>query len=334
MGIMAMRVLFLGGTGVISYASVRLAAERGYQVTVVNRGRTGSRPVPDGVEVLTADVRDQASLAAAVAGRTFDTVCDFLSFTPDHLEQSLRVLDGATGQYIFVSSASAYQTPVRRLPITESTPLANPYWQYSRDKIACEELLVRRWRDEQFPVTIVRPSHTYDQTMTILGGRHAMLRRLLRGDEVIVHGDGTSLWTLTHSSDFAQGFVGLVGHAGAFGQAVHITSDEWLTWDEIVACLARAAQVEPRIVHVPSDAIHAADPDWGDGLLGDKANCTIFDNSLIRRLVPGFACQIPFSVGAHQIVAYHREHTAQQPRQAETEQTIAALLERYRISQP
>ncbi len=328
---MTTRVLFLGGTGVISHASVRLAVERGHQVTVLNRGQSSVRPVPGGAELIKADVRDPDSLARAVAGHRFDTVCDFLSFTPDQLEQSLQALSGAFGQYIFISSASAYQTPARVLPITEATTLANPYWQYSRDKIACEELLVRRWREQQLPVTIVRPSHTYDRTGTILGGRHTMLKRLLNGQEVIVHGDGTSLWTLTHTTDFAQGFVGLLGHAGALGQAVHITSDEWLTWDEIVGCLARAAGVRPRIVHVPSDAIRAADPDWGDGLLGDKANCTIFDNSLIKRLVPGFACRVPFSVGARQIVSYYTEHPEMLIQDAETEQTISTLLERYRV---
>ncbi len=324
-------VLFLGGTGVISHASVALAAERGFAVSVVNRGQTTSRPLPDGVETITADVRDRDGFAAALAGRRFDTVCDFLSFAPDQARQTVEVVRGLAGQYVFISSASAYQTPPRTLPITEATTLANPFWQYSRDKIACEAYLTDLWRTEQLPVTIVRPSHTYDKTMTVLGGRHAMLRRLLRGDEIIVHGDGSSLWTLTHATDFAKGFVGLFGHAGAIGQAVHITSDEWLTWDGIATILAEAAGVTPRIVHVPSDAIVAADTEWGEGLIGDKANCTIFDNSLIRALVPGFACTTPFSVGAREIVEHYTQHTDEAPNEADTEKTIAALLDRYRI---
>lgn len=330
-GFMSGRVLFLGGTGVISAGSVALAAQRGWEVTVLNRGQSTVRPVPDGVELISADVRKPGAIAAALGGRRFDAICDFLSFTTDQVTQTLDQVEGTFGQYVFISTASAYQTPPSILPITEGVPLSNPYWQYSRDKAAAERYLFGRWQSERLPVTVVRPSHTYDKTMTILGGRHAMLRRLYRGDEVVVHGDGSSLWTLTHTSDFAKGFVGLLGNATAVGLAVHITSDEWLTWDQIARVMARAAGVEARIVHVPSDAIAALDGDWGDGLLGDKTNCTIFDNSLIKRLVPDFACTTPFSVGAREIAAYYAEHTEPQPHQLETEAVIATLLDRYRI---
>ncbi|MHB1009350.1 MAG: NAD-dependent epimerase/dehydratase family protein [Propionibacteriaceae bacterium] len=325
------RVLFLGGTGVISAGSVALAAERGWEVTVLNRGQSTVRPVPDGVELVCADVREPGAIAAAIGDRRFDAVCDFLSFTPDHVTQTLGQVEDHMDQYVFVSSASAYQKPTGVLPIREGTQLSNPFWQYSRDKAACERYLFGRRQDDGLPVTVVRPSHTYDRTMTILGGRHAMLRRLLNGDEIIIHGDGTSLWTLTHTTDFAKGFVGLLGNASAIGIAVHITSDEWLTWDHIAREIARAAGVEARIVHVPSDAIAALDKDWGDGLIGDKANCTIFDNSLIKRLVPDFVCTTPFSVGAREIAAYYTEHTEPGAEQAETEAVIAQLLERYRL---
>ena len=331
MGSMTGRVLFLGGTGVISSGSVALAAQRGWEVTVLNRGQSTVRPVPDGVELISADVRQPGAVAAAIGDRHFDTVCDFLSFTPDQLTQTLAQVEGQTGQYVFISSASAYQKPTGVLPIREGTPLSNPYWQYSRLKAACERYLFDRRERDGLPVTVVRPSHTYDQTMTVLGGRHAMVRRLLRGDEIIIHGDGTSLWTLTHTTDFAKGFVGLLGNASAIGLAVHITSDEWLTWDHIARELARAAGVEARIVHVPSDAIAALDKDWGDGLVGDKANCTIFDNSLIKRLVPDFVCTTPFSAGAREIAAYYTEHSESAAKEDETETIIAQLLERYRI---
>jgi len=331
MGGMTGRVLFLGGTGVISSGSVALAAQRGWEVTVLNRGQSTVRPVPDGVELIAADVREPGAITSAIGDRHFDAVCDFLSFTPDQVTQTLSQVEDRTNQYVFISSASAYQKPTGVLPIREGTPLSNPYWQYSRDKAASERYLFDRRERDGLPITVVRPSHTYDQTMTILGGRHANVRRLLRGDEVIIHGDGTSLWTLTHTTDFAKGFVGLLGNASAIGLAVHITSDEWLTWDHIAREIARAAGVEARIVHVPSDAIAALDKDWGDGLIGDKANCTIFDNSLIKRLVPEFVCTTPFSAGAREIAAYYGGHTEPQPKEDATEAIIAQLLERYRV---
>ncbi len=333
MGAMTKRcVCFLGGTGVISAASVALAADRGWQVSVVNRGLSTGRSLPEGVESIVADVRDPASLNSAIAGRHFDAVCDFLSFTPDQVAASVRAFRQATDQYVFVSSASAYQKPPRILPITEATTLANPFWSYSRDKIACETYLFDLWRAEQFGVTVVRPSHTYDKTMTILGGRHATIRRLLTGQEIVIHGDGSSLWTLTHTTDFAKGFVGLLGNRQALGLAVHITSDEWLTWDAIAQTLADAAGMPARIVHVPSDAINAADPDWGAGLLGDKAHPTIFDNSLIRRLVPDFTCTVPFSQGAREIVDHYRAFDGTYAGEGETEAIIGRLLDRYRVS--
>lgn len=263
------------------------------------------RPVPDSIETLEGDIRDPASARRALRDHVFDVVVDWIAFTPEHIETDLDLFRGRTSQYVFISSASAYQTPPSVLPITESTPLDNPVWAYSRAKIACEERLLRAYREEKFPFTIVRPSHTYDRTLFPCHGGYTVIDRMRRGKKVVVHGDGTSIWTLTHHTDFAKGLVGLLGHAGAVGQAVHITSDEWLTWDQIHHLLARAAGTRADIVHVPSELIARHDREWGDSLLGDKSHSAIFDNSKIRRLVPDFVCTVPFSRGAEEIIAYY-----------------------------
>lgn len=299
----AKSVLFIGGTGVISSASVALAAERGWDVTVLNRGRSGDRPLPEGVESLSANVRDADAVARAIGGRSFDVVADFLSFTPDQLH--LDRVRGNTGQYVFISSASAYQTPPTRLPVTESTPLRNPFWEYSRNKIACEDALVAEYRETGYPITIVRPSHTYDSTLLPTLAGWTDIDRMRRGVPVVVHGDGSSLWTITHTRDFAVGFVGLLGQRAAIGEAFHITGDEAPTWDVIYRALGEAAGVEPVLAHVTSDAIAAAAPDLGDGLLGDKAHSMVFDNSKLKSLVPDFAQRTLFAEGAREIVEWY-----------------------------
>jgi nucleoside-diphosphate-sugar epimerase len=271
-------------------------------LTVLNRGVSRDRPLPDGVTVLRADVRDRAAAREALGDLEFDAVVDWLAFTPDHVRASLDLVEGRCRQYVFISSASAYQTPPSRLPVTESTPLRNPFWQYSRDKIACEDLLVAQYRERGLPMTIVRPSHTYDRTAIPLDGGWTAIHRMRRGKPVVVHGDGTSLWTLTHHEDFARGFVPLLGHPRALGEAFHITSADALTWDQVTHALAAAAGVEARIVHVPSDAIAATDPDWGSALLGDKAHSMVFDNSKVKRVVPGWTATVPFHRGAAEIV--------------------------------
>jgi nucleoside-diphosphate-sugar epimerase len=306
-----MQVLFIGGTGVISSACSHLAVEKGLELYLLNRGQT-SRPVPSGAHLLQADIRDRAAVESALAGYTFDVVVDWIAYTPDHIELDLQIFKGRTGQYIFISSASAYQTPPASLPVTESTLLDNPFWEYSRGKIACEERLVRAYREEKFPVTIVRPSHTYDQTMLPVRGGYTLIDRMRKGKKVLVHGDGTSLWTLTHHRDFARGFVGLLGHPGAIGEAFHITSDEFLTWNQIYRILARAAGVEAQIIHAPSELIAAFDPDWGASLLGDKSHSMIFDNTKIKRLVPDFVTTTPFVRGAEEIIAWYYADPARQ----------------------
>ena len=317
-----MRILFLGGTGIISSAAGRRLAERpDVELTFFLRGRS-SREIPPGVEVVTGDLRDRNAVSAQLGSRRFDVVVNFIAFTPAHVEADIELFRGKIGQYVFISSASAYQTPPARLPVTESTPLKNPFWAYSRDKIACEDVLTRAYRELDFPATIVRPSHTYDRRTLPVHGGYTVIERMRRGKPVVVHGDGTSLWTLTHHADFARGFVGLLGHPYSLGEAFHITGDEWLSWNEIFRLTAQAAGVEPKVVHVPSDLIAKEDPAWGAGLLGDKAYSMMFDNSKIRRLVPDFNCPIPFAQGVREVVAWHLADTKRQV-------VDAAFTERY-----
>ncbi|GEA89866.1 NAD-dependent epimerase/dehydratase family protein [Cellulomonas cellasea] len=327
----ALSVLFLGGSGIISSASTRLAVERGLDLTVLNRGESTTRPLPDGVRTLRADVRDPESVRAALGDREFDAVVDWVAFTPEHVRTDVELFAGRTGQYVFISSASAYQTPPARLPVTESTPLRNPHWQYSRDKIACEDLLVRAYREDGFPATIVRPSHTYDRTLVPLDGGWTALKRMRQGKEVVVHGDGTSLWTLTHHTDFAQGFVPLLGHPRTLGEAFHLTSDDVLTWDQITHALAAAAGVEARIVHVPSDVIASHDPEWGAGLLGDKAHSMVFDNTKVRSVVPGYRATVPFERGAREIVDWFDADPARKVVDARLDALMDRLVETYRV---
>ncbi len=307
-----LKVLFIGGSGVISAACAREAVNSGIELYVLNRGRSTTRPLPEGVRELRADARNPGSVRDAIDGLDFDSVVDWVAFTTEHVHADIDVFRGRTGQYVFISSASAYQTPPARLPVTESTPLRNPFWQYSRDKIACEDLLVGEYRENDFPATIVRPSHTYDATKTVLSGGWTTLARMLAGKPVIVHGDGTSLWTVTHNTDFARGFVPLLAHPRTVGEAFHITSDDFLTWDQIAHALAAALGVTARIVHVPSDAIAAADPDWGAGLLGDKTHSMVFDNSKLRSVVPGWRAVVPFERGAREIADWYLADPARQ----------------------
>lgn len=300
-----MKVLFIGGSGIISSACSAWAVEQGIDLYLLNRGQTSLRPIPQAAQVITADIRDPAAATDALRGHTFDVVVDWIAFTPGQIAADLSLFRGRVGQFIFISSASAYQKPPARLPITEDTPLENPFWQYSRNKIVCEEALMAAHRAEGFPVTIVRPSHTYDRTLLPFRGGYTLIDRLRRGKPLLVHGDGTSLWTLTHHRDFARAFTGLLGDPRAIGEAFHVTSDEWLTWNEIARLLGEAAGVEAQVAHVPSETVARFDQDWGDSLLGDKAHCAIFDNSKIRTIVPDFAAEIPFAEGAREIVDWY-----------------------------
>ncbi len=328
-----MRVLFVGGTGIISSACSELALAQGIDLYLLCRGRS-PRPIPEGARVLAADIRDVDSCRRALGEHHFDAVCDFVAFTPEHIQTDLEVFSERTRHYVFISSASAYKKPVDNWPITESTPLINPHWQYSRDKIACEERLLRACREDNFPATIVRPSHTYDKTLLPFDPYQAgytVLSRLKAGKPVVVHGDGTSLWVLTHHRDFAKGLIGLLGNQKSVGEAFHITSDEVLTWNEIVDCVARAAGVEASIVHVPSDVIAKEHPAWGAGLLGDKAHSVIFDNSKIKRFVPDYCATVPFSRGAEEIVRFYDDNPDFEPINPEVDALMDRLVERYAV---
>ncbi len=329
-----MNVLFIGGTGIISSACSQLAVQRGINLYLLNRGKTSSRPAPEGAHILHGDIRDPQSARAALKDLTFDAVVDWIAFTPEHIQVDLELFRGRTGQFVFISSASAYQTPPGSLPVTESTLLDNPFWQYSRNKIACEEMLVRAYRSERFPATIVRPSHTYDKTLLPFDGGYTVVDRMRRGKKVIVHGDGTSLWTLTHHADFAVGFVGLLGHPAAIGESYHITSDEWLSWNQIYEIVARAAGVEPKLVHIPSELIAAFDPSWGAGLLGDKSHSMIFDNTKIKRLVPEFNCRIPFVRGAAEIMAWYDADASRRKVDEATDRLMDDIIAHYEKSWP
>ena len=300
-----MKVLFIGGTGFISTAVSRQAIAKGIDLWLLNRGlRSAHLP---GSHNLTADIHNPEDLRLALNGMEFDVVVDWIAFTPEDIKRDLSLFRGRTKQFVFISSASAYQKPPENYLITESTPLDNPYWDYSRNKIACEERLMQAYNDEDFPVTIVRPSLSYDPNFPIaIGGWgcYTLADRLKKGLPIIVHGDGSSLWVVTHAEDFGHGFLGLLGNEQALGQAFHITSDEVLTWNQIYQTIAGALDVEANIVHIPSDFIVKVVPRLTGSLLGDKAWSAVFDNSKIKKFVPEFKATIPFSVGVRRTLEW------------------------------
>lgn len=298
-----MKALFIGGTGTISMAITRLAAARGWELYLLNRGNRPEADLPAGVHQITVDVNDEAAVAQKLSGLEFDVVCDFIVFHPSAMERDYRLFNGRTQQFMYISSASAYQKPLADYRITEGTPLANPYWEYSRNKIAGEEFLLKKYREEGFPITIVRPSHTYDERHIPLGvhgknGSWQVVKRMLQGKPVIIHGDGTSLWTMTFNTDFAKGFVGLMGNVHAIGEAFQITSDETVTWNQVYEGIAAALGVKLKAVHVSSEFLAAtSDYDLLGSLIGDKANSVVFDNSKLKRAVPGFCAEVRFDQG-------------------------------------
>lgn len=303
-----MKVLFIGGTGTISTACTKLAAERGIELTLLRRGQHEAF-IPSGVKTITADIHDKASAIRACQGLSFDAVVDWIAYIPADIERDIELFRGRTRQFIFISTAAAYERPPSNYLITESTPLRNPYWEYAGNKIACEERLWRAHGEDGFPVTIVRPSLTFaDWTIPLVINSSKMpytiVDRMLRGQEVIVPGDGSSLWVITHNSDFAKGFVGLLGNERAIGEAFHITADEVKTWDQFYRDVADAIGVEPRIVHIPTDFIIACLPDQRGRLLGDKSTSVVFDNSKIKRFVPEYRATTTFAQGIRQSLAW------------------------------
>ncbi len=325
-----MKALFIGGTGNISREAVREAMERGWEVHLLNRGNS---PVPQGARVIRADIRDRAAAAGALGGQRWDVVADFIAFEPAHIETALELFRGRTGQYICISSASVYHKPLPHYLITESTPAFNPFWDYAQKKIACEQRLARAYAESGFPMTVVRPSHTYSEGWfpTSFGSRdYTVAARMLAGKEIVVHGDGESLWTLTHSRDFAPAFASLMGNPAAIGETFHITSDFVYTWNQIHRMIGAGLGVEPRLVHVPSEVIARIVPSRGPGLLGDKAHSVVFDNGKIRRLAPGWAARIPFHEGVRMSVAWYMEHADRRVSDPAVESEIETVLKAWR----
>jgi nucleoside-diphosphate-sugar epimerase len=335
-----MKVLFIGGTGLISSACSDLALARGHDLWLLNRAVSSKYSIPREAHLLTADVHgDEAALRRLLAGLDFDAVVDWIAYTPEDIERDIRLFGGNTRQFVFISSASAYQKPPRHYRITEDTPLENPFWQYSRDKIACERRLMEAYHQQGFPVTIVRPSLTYGPTQIPLcvgswEHPYTVIDRMKRGKEVIVPGDGTSLWVLTWNADFAVGLVGLLGRAEGIGEAFHITSDEVLTWDQIYRQAAQAAGVQARLVHVPSDLIAAYDPHAVGSLIGDKAYSIVFDNSKIKRFVPEFECRVGWAEGVRRALAWFEADPARQTIDEAANRTWDRILAAYSRSFP
>ena len=305
-----MKALFIGGTGTISMAITKQLAENpDWELYLLNRG-TRAQELPGGVKTITADINNEQQVAEAIKDIHFDCVCDFIAFVPGQLERDYRLFAGKTKQFMFISSASAYQKPLSDYKITESTPLANPYWEYSRNKIACEEYLMKQYREAGFPITIIRPSHTYDERNVPVGahgdkGSWQVLKRMMEGKPVLIQGDGTSLWTITHNSDFAKAFIGLMGNIHAIGEAYHITTDESVTWNQIYAIIADELGVELKPYHVPSDFLDEVGKyDYRGGLIGDKSNTVVFDNSKVKRAVPGFTCTVRADQGLRKTVRH------------------------------
>ncbi len=325
-----MKVLFIGGTGNISTSVSKHCIQRGIELFLLNRGTTGIKI--EGANEIKADINDKAQVESVLKGHRWDAVVNWIVFKQQEAERDIELFKGKTKQYIFISSASAYQKPPTHPVITESTPLFNPYWDYSRDKIACEERLNRAYREENFPITIVRPSLTFGNVIPVaLGGwnDYNIIDRMKKGQKIIVHGDGTSLWVNTHVDDFAKGFVGLLGHQQAIGHAFHITTDEVLTWNQIYTALADAVGVEANIIHIPTDFIVKCDKSLEGGLTGDKSNSVIFDNTKIKTFVPDFKATIPFKHGVKRVLDWFEEDKKRQVINKHTDELLNRIISEY-----
>lgn len=325
-----MKALLIGGTGTISSSVTELALKQGWEITLLNRG---NKPVQEGMDSIVADIHDEAAVAKALEGRSYDVVAQFIAYTAEDVKRDIRLFQGRTKQYIFISSASAYQKPVSDYRITESTPLINPYWEYSRLKIAAEKTLMDAYRADGFPVTIVRPSHTHNgkkPPITPHGakGNWQVIKRILEEKPVIIPGDGTSLWTVTHADDFAKGYVGLMGNPHVIGHAFHITTDESMTWNQIFETIAETLGKPLHAVHVTSDflARHGKQYNLEGELLGDKSCSVVFDNSKIKRAVPGFVCTVSMADGIRQATRYMMEHPETQVEDPEFDQWCDRII--------
>ncbi len=335
-----MKLLFIGGTGLISSACASLAISRQHNLFIINRSISSIYPIPEGARLLQADIHgDEQILKDLLVGHHFDAVVDFIAFKPEDIERDIRLFNDRTAQFIFISSASVYQKPPRTHRISEEVPLVNPFWQYSRDKIACEELLIQAYRDQGFPATIVRPSHTYGPSQipfSVGSWQHpwSNIQRIIKGKKIIVPGDGTSLWVLTWNDDFAKGLLGLLGNYQTVGQAFNITSDEILNWNQITLEVFHALDLAPNIIHIPSDLIAAYWPHAVGSLIGDKSNSVVFDNSRIKRVVPGFTCSTQWTDGVRRSLAWFADHPEHQTVDDELEILFDRIIAAYEKSFP
>jgi len=335
-----MKILMIGGTGIISSGCSDLILQRGMELTILNRSISGKFPIPAGARHIVGDIHaDSARLAETLRGEHFDAVVDWVAYTPEDIEHDIRLFSGHTGQFIFISSASAYQKPPAHYIITEETPLDNPFWDYSRNKIAVEQRLMQEYRERGFPVTIIRPSLTYGYSQIPLIGAswqhpYTVIDRIRKGRQIIIPGDGTSLWTVTWNGDFATGLLGLFGRKDALGQAFGITSDEVLTWNQIYLEVGKALGLEVHIVHIASDLIAAYDPNAIGSLIGDKSNSAVFDNSKIKRFVPDFKCEVPWAEGLRRAIAWHDADPARRTIDAQMNATWDRILARYKRALP
>jgi nucleoside-diphosphate-sugar epimerase len=325
---MNMKVLFIGGTGIISSAVSELLVNRGIELFHLTRGLSHRKI--KGVQNLTADISDLNSVQQILGSMEFDAVVDWICFTPDQAERDIRLFSDKTDQFVFISSASVYQTPPEKLPVTEKTILENPFWKYSREKIECEKVFMRAFEKQSFPTTIVRPSHTYDKTLWPLSGGYTVVDRIIKGQEVIIHGDGTSIWTLTNHKDFALGIAGLLGNKKAIGEDFHITSDELLTWNQIFENVSQAVNGKLRPMHIASDYIGSYDADLYGSLLGDKAHSMIFDNSKIKSFVPEFQANIPFKEGIKEVAAWYKENPDRQIINQQFNELLDKIIKEYK----
>lgn len=326
-----MKILFIGGTGVISYACSELCIEKGFDLYLLNRNLSFKTP-PAQAKVINADIRDTQAVKTILAKEKFDVVVDWIAYTEEHVKNDFDLFKDKTDQYIFVSSASAYNKPPLKLPITEDIPLHNPFWEYSQGKIDCENYLMKVLVEKNFPVTICRPSHTYDKTKFPLYGNYTAFHRMKQNKNIIIHDDGNTLWTLTNAKDFAKGFIGLIGNSKTIGEAYHITSDETLTWNQIAETIASAAGLELKITHMPAEFISKYDTEWGCNLFGDKGYSTVFNNSKIKSIIPEFKATIPYYEGVREIIDWYSDKENQIVN-SELDNTMDKMIAEYKSSQ-
>jgi len=323
-----MKVLFIGGTGVISHACSELCIKRGYELFLLNRGKS-FRKAPVGSNTIIADISNIQEVQSALKGKAFDVVVNWIAYKNQDVINDYFLFNNNISQYVFISSASVYKKPIERLPIKETFPVSNPFWKYSEDKIDCENYLLNKYNSESFPVTIVRPTHTYDYTKIPLHGGYTAIDRMKRDEKIIIHDSGTSLWTLTHYKDFAVGLVGLIGKQKSIGEIYNISSENYLTWNEIAKIIGNEYGISPDIIYVPSEYINTIDKEWGAGLLGDKAHSKIFDNSKIRNLVPEFKAEIKFNEGVKEIINWYNAKPGRQIVDDLTNKMMEKIIENY-----